>query len=48
LKEIAMIQRKICYRFTKAVFTLATAALCSVSLLADTENERITNAGQVG
>jgi SH3 domain-containing YSC84-like protein 1 len=48
LKEIAMIQRKTCYRFTKAVFTLATA-LCSVSLLtrADTENERITDAGRV-
>jgi len=44
-----MIQQKTCYRLTKAVFTLATAALCSFSLLAraESQNERITAAGEV-
>jgi lipid-binding SYLF domain-containing protein len=37
------------YRSPKAVSTLAIAALCSISLMAraDSENERITKAGQV-
>ncbi|WP_251106561.1 lipid-binding SYLF domain-containing protein [Alloacidobacterium dinghuense] len=44
-----MIQRKTCYRFTKAAFSIFAAALCSVPLLAraDDVNERITAAGQV-
>ena len=44
-----MIEQKKCYRFTKTVFGILAAALCSVSLQAraDSENERITAAGQV-
>ena len=44
-----MMHRKVCYRFTKAVFTLVTIALCSISLLAraDSPSERVTAAGQV-
>ncbi|HYK35888.1 lipid-binding SYLF domain-containing protein [Alloacidobacterium sp.] len=44
-----MIQQKTCYRLTRAVFTLITAALCFVSLVAraDSESERITDAGRV-
>ena len=44
-----MIEQKKCYRFTKTVFSIVTAALCSISLpaRADSENERITKAGQV-
>ena len=44
-----MIQQKICYRLTKAVFTLVATALCSVSLLAraESESDRITASGQV-
>jgi SH3 domain-containing YSC84-like protein 1 len=50
LKEDAMIQEKTSYRFSKAALTLLTAALCSISLqarAADSEDERITSAGQV-
>jgi SH3 domain-containing YSC84-like protein 1 len=48
-KEVSVIHQKNCRHLTKAVFTLVTTALCSVSLVAraDTENERITKAGQV-
>lgn len=44
-----MIQQKICYRFTKAVFSVLAAVLffASMQARAETENERITNAGQV-
>ena len=48
-KEAAVIQQRNCYRLTKAVVTLVTASVCSVSWVAraDTENERVTKAGQV-
>lgn len=41
-------QQGTCYRPTRVVFTLVTAALCSVALTsrADTSDERITKAGQ--
>jgi SH3 domain-containing YSC84-like protein 1 len=48
--EVAMIQQKTSYRFTGAVFSLVAAALCcsaSLPARADTENERVTKAGQV-
>ena len=43
-----MIQQGTCYRPTRAVFTLVTAALCSVALTAraDSPEERVTKAGQ--
>ena len=45
-----MIPRKTCYRLSKALLSILTAALCSISLqarAADSENDRITSAGQV-
>ncbi len=44
-----MIPQKSYHRLTKAVFNVFTAALCCGSLMAraDTENQRITDAGQV-
>jgi lipid-binding SYLF domain-containing protein len=49
LKEVAVIQQETCYRFTKAIFSFVTVALCSVSVLAraDEPSDRVTAAAQV-
>jgi hypothetical protein len=49
LKELSVIQQQICHRSRKAVFSLAIAVLCSVSVIAraDEPSERVTAAAKV-